>query len=137
MANIGYEKCKHELTNIELFEENGCYYLKLKYRLEREHCVEELEIPKAKLPFNKNVYPSVTYSECSCDPINDPRREESYLRTGFNNSLELRKGNVAEAKNVYCVVRTIEEKYTEMTVEEIEKKLGYKIKIVSEKGGAE
>lgn len=124
---------KHELKDIQLFEENGQYYLKLKYIIEDEHRVEELEIPKAILPFNKNIFPTITNvagrsSICGCWP------DECTLRTigGNDGILELRKGTTSMWSNVFYHVKTIKEKHKEMTLAEIEKKLGYKIKIVAE-----
>ena len=43
------------------------------------------------------------------------------------------KGRIDDSHWAYVVEKVLEEKSTEMTLEEIEKKLGYKVKIVSEK----
>ena len=126
---------KHELTNIELFEEDGQYYLKLNYIIEDDYKIEEVIIPKVRLPFNKNVFPEITYSREDRDPIMYGIREESYIKTGCNNTLELRKCKIPETYNdIFYLVKIIDEKHKEMTVAEIEKALGYKVKIIAEKG---
>lgn len=124
---------KHELKNIELFEEDGQYYLKLKYIVEHEHRTEEIEIPKARVPFNKKAPIELTQSVEACDihdHFNFPR-QECYLHTGYNNSLELKPGNTSEASHAFYIVKTIKEKAKEMTLDEIEKKLGHKVKIIN------
>lgn len=127
MATEKKFEAKHELKNIELFEEKGQYYLKLKYIIEDERRIKELEFPKVGIPFNKNVYPNVdthwSYANRSCS-----------LRAGCYGveSLPILPGETSEANHVYYTEKTIKEKQTEMTIAEIEKKLGYKIKIVAE-----
>ena len=133
MATEKKNERKHELKDIQLFEEDGQYYLKLKYIIEDEHSVKELEIPKAILPFNKNIYPAITcmdgYTRRSA-----VWQEECRLHTigGNDGALELRKGTTSVWDDVFYTVKTIKEKHKEMTLAEIEKKLGYKIKIVAE-----
>lgn len=123
---------KHELTDIVLFEEDGDYYLKLKYVLTDDHKVEELEIPKVKIPFNKNVYPSV-----SCSGVYSSRYGygECYLDTGYGSGkmLPICKGETAEANHVFYTIKTIKEIPEKLTVSEIEKRLGYPIEIVGER----
>lgn len=116
---------KHELKDIQLFEENGQYYLKLKYIIENDHRVEELEIPKVCLRFNKNFYPNLNYRRDAYK-----YQEECDLCTGFG-SMKVLPGETSEANHVFYTVKLIEEKPVEMSVSEIEKKLGYKIKIVN------
>ena len=124
---------KHELTNIELFEENGQYYLKLKYILEDDFKKEEVEIPKARLPFNKNIFPELTINTGRGGPF-DPDYTEALVHTGYGNSIKLQRGEIPDTPGeVFYVVRTIEKKHKEMTVAEIEKELGYKIKIIADK----
>jgi hypothetical protein len=126
---------KHELKNIELFEEKGQYYLKLKYLLEDDHAVEELEIPRVEIPFNANHYPElISYEELGGCRITSPTRA---CRLNVGSSLKelplhLDKTSSSSGFRVFYTVNTIKEKRKEMTVSEIEKMLGYKIKIVAE-----
>ena len=116
---------KFELKDIQLYEEDGQYYLRLKYLHEDDHKVEEIEIPKARLPFNKKVKPDLSYSSFT-------HLEEAYISTGYNNSLELKPMETSEANHVFWTGKVLKYKPKEMTISEIEKKLGYKIKIVAE-----
>ena len=116
----------HELKDIQLFEEDGQYYLKLKYIIEHDHCVEELEIPKARIPFNERSIPTFKRNPGTCY-----RSAECFLMLDDSyDSLRLMQGETAYGDAFYTS-RVIEEKPVELTVSEIEKKLGYKIKIVN------
>lgn len=115
----------HELKDIQLYEENGNYYLRLKYLCEDDTSIFEMEIPKVDIRFNKNIYPSLNYSRYRDD------REECTL-SNFRGSLQVHPGETSEANHVFYTIKTLEEKHIELTVSEIEKRLGYKIKIVSE-----
>lgn len=126
MATEKKNEKKHELKDIQLFEENGQYYLKLKYILEDEYRIKELEIPKVKITVNKYTYPHINFIRQTIgDPIYD-------LYAGYGDCLPMLPGETSEANHVYFTEKIIEEKHKEMTIAEIEKKLGYKIKIVSE-----
>ena len=126
MATEKKNERKHELKGIQLFEEYGQYYLKLKYILEDEHSVRELEIPKVELPFNAALYPYI-YSKFSYGSEN-----RYTLQSSYGEPLNIRPIKPL-ARNPVCYTETvIKEKHKEMTLAEIEKKLGYKIKIVAE-----
>lgn len=114
----------HELKDIQLYEENGNYYLRLKYLCEDDTSIFEMEIPKVDIRFNKTVYPNLSYSKYS-------EREDCTLNT-FGGPLKVYPGETSEANHVFYTIKTLEEKHIELTVSEIEKRLGYKIKIVSE-----
>ena len=118
---------KHELKDIQLYEENGQYYLRLKYIIEDDHKIEELEIPKVVIPVNSHALPHLNY-EC-----NYSGAEHCELCAGGGcDSIRVFKGDTSEANHVYYTTKTIKEKSIELTLSEIEKKLGYKIKIISE-----
>lgn len=133
MATEKKNERKHELKDIQLFEENGQYYLKLKYVIENEHHVKELEIPKVEIPVNANVYPHIDYTRdiYGNKYIGHHLNEKCELYVGYGN-LKMLPGETLEANHVYYTEKTIKEKHKEMTLAEIEKKLGYKIKIVAE-----
>lgn len=118
---------KSTLEDIQLYEEEGQYYLRLRYIVEDEYAIKELEIPKARIPLDAGSAPEVSVS-------NNPRGhvDEAILNTGFGYQMELRAGETKEANHVYYTVKTLQAKPKEMTVSEIEKKLGYKVKIISE-----
>lgn len=117
---------KSELKDIQFYEEDGLYYLRLKYILEDDKFIKELEIPKVRVPFNPFSFP-----EFSSRVYDDFHHIELVNLHTSSGSLSLYPGETSKANHVYYTFKILKEKTTEMTVEEIEKKLGYKIKIVS------
>lgn len=126
---------KHTLKEVKLYEENGLYYLRIKYILEDDHRIEELDIPKAVIQLDSRYTPCINYVSDERGPSYIPY-ERCSLETGIM-SLELRPGETSEANHVFYTCKTIKEKPQELTLSEIEKKLGYKVKIVSEKNNAD
>lgn len=120
---------KHELKNIELYEEDNDYYLRLKYILEDDYKIQELEIPKVWIPFCKDGNPILNHSF-------NPRsiRGECKLVTGYECELELKPHKDPRKDCIFYTYTILKEKPQEMTLAEIEEKLGYKVKIVSEDG---
>lgn len=124
-------KGKIDLVNAELYEEEGSHFLRLKYTIENDDEKFELEIPKARICLN------------NIPIINGYDIENSYssyvgqhyeLILG-NNMYKLYPGTNSERVNNVCYTeKRISKKPKKMTVAEIEKKLGYKIEIVSEEG---
>lgn len=126
---ITENKKTHKLTHIELVEEDGQYYLSVEYLIEDDNRIEKLTIPRVVLPFNSKFMPDVTMGrDLAYFANNIPlyREEQYFIKTGFYEKLEIEKVN-----GVCFILQTIKEKEHEMTIEEIEKKLGYKVKIVS------
>jgi hypothetical protein len=113
-----------KITKAELIEDCGSYYLSLEYLLEDDNRIEKLTIPRVMLPVDGSFYPGF---ESSLDyDFWDPRKIE--LKASYSGvSLRVLK----DSDGNYYTYETIKEKEHEMTIEEIEKKLGYKVKIVS------
>ena len=112
---------KTTLENIELHHDKAGYYLSAEYLIETETEVAQLRIPRIAFEVDTG---SVTIHQT--DHID-------YIDIGLIDSLPLSKGRDKKTgKDVYYIREIIETKTKEMTVAEIEKKLGYKIKIVSE-----
>ena len=122
---------KSKLKDLELLwdPDHKEYYLRAKYEVEDEHRVTEHIFPHIVLPVND-----------SFEVYADNRSSLAWARDitcniGFGD-LQLREADVhipghdKPFKQVHYVSRVIKEKHQEMTIEEIEKKLGYKIKIV-------
>ena len=123
---IKNEKLKH----VELYSENtngfDAHFLKVVYQYEEENHLYELVIPKIYLPIDTNKLPSILsgseYLVCSivsnyhaCD-------------LGFG---KCRLDHDKEGRLYYTnLIKTYPRK---MTIEEIEKELGYKIDIVDKK----
>lgn len=124
----------HKLTNIELVEDDGQYYLSVEYLIEDANRIEKLTIPRVEIPFNSKIMPELIeeYEDSPfIAPIFDermfpPPQVHRCIKTGYGNTMK-----IAKLDGISYTVETIKEKEHEMTIEEIEKKLGYKVKIVS------
>ena len=114
---------KVELTGLTLNKDENNYYLSAKFRVEDAHSIRRLDIPKIRLNIRPNNVSLIAEGN------NCRRRSEAYINLGFGN-LPLECYEV-DGVNVMYTEKILEEKYTEMTMDEIEKKLGYKVKIVN------
>ena len=107
-------ECK--LKDLNLYKKDGKYYLSATYLVETPNAIEELYFPKLELPVTQNGV-----------MVEHPGNEATvYL--GFGGLKAEKDENGVRYGRI-----TIKEKIHEMTLEEIEKKLGYKVKVVSEK----
>lgn len=108
-----------KLTDLKLGKDKDGYFLTAKYLREDDHTVTEVTIPKLLLPIRN--YPNV---EC----------EHGYF--GLVYRIDIGFGELVACKDDklgHFSEKVVKEKVTEMTLAEVEKKLGYKVKIVSEK----
>lgn len=123
------------LYNIIPFKEDDRWYLKLIYKYEDKKGKHTVVIPKAAIPFEqlnlpiiKTLYPSYSsYNKCFLDP---PYIDCNYSMELYDSfcDLAIERG----VKEPACYFDIITEYATkEMTIEEIEKELGYKVKIIS------
>lgn len=111
------------LNNLELYKEKHLYYLKATFLNDTPEVVEKITVNNIKLPV---VFPAVTIVDRM-----GRLEPEVLLDFGFGD-LELENSwpNGADVK-----VETIKNKTQKLTLAEIEKKLGYKIELVSEEVG--
>lgn len=124
---------KEVLTNLELYKDkNECgyegYYLKAEYLIEEEYRTVKLTIPKIYLPINEeNLVININHG-CCYDSYIQP---ETTVDLGFG---ELHLDKVKDQDvTYYYKYEVIDERAEKMTLEEIEKKLGHKIELVSKK----
>ena len=125
------DKINVELSDIIPFKEYNLWYLKLIYKYENKEGKHTVIIPKAAIPFNQKDLPSVhrplynnTFSHEP--PVMDCR--DSMILYKKECDLEIKRG----AKDPYYYFDIITEYNTkEMTLDDIEKELGYKVKIVN------
>lgn len=112
-----WNKTIEKIENLELIKENdGKYYINLSMIVESDLSVDRLKM-KLELPINDKCI--MVNSD-----INICGYEKNYVNLGFG---DLRCVNdKIEYENIY-------KKEQEMTLSEIERKLGYKIKLVSDK----
>lgn len=112
---------KVKLTYLALNEDVCGYYLSARYRVEDEHSIRELDIPKIRL----QIIPETVRIRQEGDG--------PYINTSVNLGFGYCRLDAVENDlgKVYFTETVIEEKPHEMTLDEIEKKLGYKVKIVN------
>lgn len=118
------------LVDVQLVEEDGIFYLDVRYEYENENGIYEVRYPRVLLPIS-----------CTSLPLVD--RIGEYVGCCYYDSLLVDMGfgklpireysDEVRSCSYHYIVNTIQEKTHKMTVAEIEEKLGYKIEIVSEK----
>ena len=111
-----------KIKNVKLVQEKETYYLDLTYECENDKEVYVLNIPRVELPYFDNPLINVV----SHDDITLASGTISFYPGGIF-TIKQNKNGTLFSKIV------VKEKTHKMTVAEIEKKLGYKIEIVSDK----
>ena len=124
-----------ELYSIIPFKEDGRWYLNLIYKYENENGKHTVVIPKASLPFNQQCLPVIRLSPS----YNEYLLERPYIDCGdsimlYKSTCDLAiEQGVKEPAYYFDIITEYATK--EMTLDEIEEKLGYKVKIVNNKKG--
>lgn len=120
-----------ELSDIIPFKQEGRWYLRLIYKYEDEKGKHTVIIPKASVPFTQCQLPRIN----SWDPHWDA--PASCLYINCDDAMDLYEAVCGLAiergvKDPSCYFDIITEYATrEMTLDEVEKELGYKVKIVN------
>lgn len=115
-----------EVKNVKLNynEKSEMYYLSFNYVYEDESGIYSIEIPRVNL-FTKKSHLVLEQRKYSW-------YDDVKVSLGFLEGLNVNKSKLKDiSEEVYYAVRTLKEKRHEMTLDEIEKKLGYKITIVN------
>ena len=120
-----------KLKKVEAYEVNDRWYLRLIYEYQNDNGeVFEMEIPMADLPFTQNMVPEII-----TDNYSDYPWEKNYYIRAFltyvdgTDCVPIRQGKSTIIDNAEgCFIR--KSICRRMTVEDIEKELGYKIEIV-------
>lgn len=113
-----------KLISLELYSEmindmgDVKYYLRAVYERTTKYKKERLTIPKIHLEVNPN---GVTINHVTC------YNHEASVNIGFGDAPLCEKDGAA------YIVEVLEEYPQKMTMEEIEKKLGHKVEIISKK----
>lgn len=115
---------RSDLTKLELYQEDGCYYLRAEYEVEDDHRLQKYTIPKISLPIRRDPVINERFDRY-CIPR--PRYDLT-INLGFA-ELPVVKG----PEDYYYKCEILKEYPQKMTLEEIEKKLGYKVELVSGK----
>ena len=113
-----------ELKDISLKKDFNGYYLAAKFKVEDSHSIRELDVPHIRFIDKTHWRDWVMIEE-----INDVDDDRAYINFGFG-ALPLDYG-LSNGYRALFTEKVLEEKYKEMTLEEIEKKLGHKVKIVN------
>lgn len=128
-----------ELSSIVPFKKDGSWYLKLVYKYEDEKGNKHtVIIPKAAIPFNQTGLPYINrlspYSQTG-SKITRSLSELPYISCIDSMPLYDSICDLAIERGVkepsYCFDIITEYASREMTLDEIEKELGYKVKIIN------
>lgn len=119
------------LTTAHAYREDDKYYLKLVYEYEDYDGTHQLIFPKVSFPFRQDLIPNMhTGYDASLylEAYNDSKLLLTEV-TATNYD-----GETITTSSISVVDCLIKKKVHKMTIEEIEKELGYKVEIVSKKG---
>ncbi len=119
-----YESVELKDYELKVDEKTKKLFLKLVYVAENEYGVFEITIPKVLLDISTKHVPKII-SRSSSGYICLP--SENML---YTDKMEYLLGG--DKDNSVCKIKKVEDKIHEMTISEIENKLGYKIKIVND-----
>lgn len=117
------------LESAELFqcEEDGFLYIKLVYTYEAVDGIHKLIIPKISTLISDDYMPDIRYEHSFGG-------DELIQATFLNKPYFLKPGDIPEfdvTSHVHWADKLIEPKPKDMTIEDIEKALGYPVKIVT------
>ena len=114
------------LKDAQIYTQDGSRYLKLVYEYEDSYGIHELTIPQVEFPFGNRL--NLIYIH-----ENNPalRRLSIRLCTEGDATSVYLYDTKSDDGLVYYVDKIIKRKPKKMTIEEIERELGYKIEIVS------
>ena len=132
MKTIMYDNEKAKLEKVEAYTLRGSVRLKLTYICEKEDGVYRVIIPNVDTTIPVDIIPQIALYDY---PVTEPPEaaSEAYMYTD-NVCLPICDGSIPEFDNinhVYFAEKLVSRKVREMTLEEIEEKLGYKVKIVN------
>ena len=114
------------LKDAQIYIQDGSRYLKLVYEYEDSYGIHELTIPQVEFPFGNRLNLIHIYE-------NNPalRRVSIRLCTEGDVTSVYLYDTKSDDGLVYYVDKIIKRKPKKMTIEEIERELGYKVEIVS------
>lgn len=110
-----------KLKNLQLYKENDQYYLAALFDQEDENGFYELSVPRILFP----IAPNCSMDVDTCTTLFGERYD--YVAVDFG-IVRLYAESFDNERNFYTK-KLISEKVHEMTLEEIEKELGYKVKL--------
>lgn len=123
---------KAKLSDITPFKDGENWYLKLIYKYEDEYGKHTVVIPKAAVPFAQRGIPPITRLEHFSygDTLEHPYMTCSSSMSLFESNCDPAfKRGITKAACYFDVITEFAPK--EMTLDEIENELGYKVKIIN------
>lgn len=123
---------KQKLKDVKLYKEDNTYFLDITYLEDTDLYVKEVNIPKVLLPINDTFSLDYTYNS-EIDSLRITTKVE--LNLPFDVKLPVYKKGASDFSCLYghyFTEKIIKETAKEMTLSEIEKKLGHKVKLISE-----
>ena len=114
------------LKDAQIYIQDGSRYFKLVYEYEDSHGIHELTIPQVEFPFGNRLNLIYTHE-------NNPALQRLSIRLcteGDVTNVYLHDSKSYDGL-VYYTDKIIKHKAKKMTIEEIERELGYKVEIVS------
>lgn len=120
------------LKTADTYYEDGKYYLKLVYEYEGNDGTHQVIFPKVWFPFRQDCIPNMHNGICDTSLYLVPYVDSELLLTEVTATNY--DGETITTSSTSVVDCLIKKKVHKMTIEEIEKELGYKVEIVSKKG---
>lgn len=123
------------LKKADIFREGDMWFMRLEYEYEDNRGKHLVTLPKVDFPCSLWYAPSVDFCNCM---VTFGLEESASIE--ISESLNLHKGNVIDPLtnktiNAFCTDIIMEPKIHDLTLDEIEKKLGYKVRIVADTKG--
>lgn len=127
---------RQTVKEARLYEENDNFYLDVRYEIEDQHGIKEIHIPKVRIPLEfanlEHIWESVYGGKVETTELVLPYKN-LVCNPGKAYFLNNEDGKTHTHPGVAFATKIIKEKKTDMTIEEIEARLGYKIRIVNKK----
>ena len=119
-----------KLKKADVFNEDGAWFMHLEYEYEDDRGRHLVTLPKVEFPWSLQRMPQMRI--CCCADSN--YADKGYIE--ISAELAMREGNVTDPLtnrtiNAFYTDIIVEPKTHDLTLEEIEKKLGYKVRIVA------
>ena len=123
------------LKKANIFREGDEWFMHLEYEHEDDRGKHLVILPKVDFPCSLNYEPKIDFCNCM-----DTLGLEEFASIKIFEWLNLHKGNVTDPLtnktiNTFYTDIIVEPKIHELTIDEIEKKLGYKIRIIADTKG--
>lgn len=119
------------LKKADIFREGEEWFMHLEYEYEDNLGKHLVTLPKVDFPYSLKYKPNVDFCNCMVT-----FGFEASASIDISESLNLHEGNVTnpltnETINAFYTNIIVEPKIHDLTIDEIEKKLGYKVRIVA------